>query len=94
MQFFTGLVLGAALLALVLWLRSRKIAVKWYEWLIGALGLLLLWWAVHDFFSSMAEFNEFAAWTFLWLLGAPGFILVAIAAFLPWRRHCRRINLQ
>ena len=55
MEFVIGFVLGIALLALVLWLRSKKIAVRWYEWLLGALGALFLFWAVHDYFASVAE---------------------------------------
>ena len=90
MWFVAGLVLGAGIVALVLWLRARRIAVSWYEWLMGTLGLLLLLWTVHDFFASMAEYNEIAAWTFLWMLGGPALILLALALFLPWRRHRRQ----
>ena len=76
----TGLILGFGLLALVLWLRSRRIVVKWYEWLIGVLGLGLLLFTVHDFFASLAEHEEFAAWTFFWVFGVPAIILLAITA--------------
>lgn len=61
MSFLIGLVIGAGLLALVPWLRSRRIVVTWYEWLIGAIGLLLLLFTIHDFFASFAEHEEYAA---------------------------------
>ena len=87
MWFLIGLVIGVALVTLALWLRCRRIAVKWYEWLIGVIGLLLLLFTIQNFSASFAEYEEFAAWTFLWVFGLPSIILLAIACFLPWRRH-------
>ena len=87
MWFIIGLILGACLLALVLWLRSRKMVVKWYEWLIGSIGLGLLLFTIQNFFGSLAEYEEFAAWTFLWVFGLPAIILIIIAWLLPWRRY-------
>lgn len=87
MWFIIGLILGVALLALVVWLRSRKIVVKWYEWLIGALGIGLLLFAIQNFVGSLAEYEKIAAWTFLWVFSLPAIILLAVAWFMPWRRH-------
>ena len=87
MWFIIGLILGAGLLALVLLLRTRKIAVKWYEWLIGAIGLILLLFTIQNFTGSLAEHEKFAAWTFLWLSGVPSIILIGVSLFLPWRRY-------
>ena len=47
--------LGGAISALVLWMRSKEIVAKWYEWLIGAAGLGLLVFAVQHYFGSQAE---------------------------------------
>ena len=87
MWFVVGVLLGMGLLGLVLWLRGRQIVLRWYEWLLGFAGLLLAIWAVHDFFASMAEHNEIAAWTLLWLLGIPALIFLVLGSFLPWRRY-------
>jgi hypothetical protein len=89
MWFIIGLVIGAGLLTLALWLHSRKIVVKWYEWLIGALGLLLLLFMIQNIVGSIAEMETIAAWQFLWLIGLPALILLALAWWLPWRRHRR-----
>jgi hypothetical protein len=86
MIFIIGMVVGAALMWLVFWLMQKEIVVKWYEWLLGALGFMMLVWTVHDFFGSMAEYNEAAGRIFLWLLGTPALILLALAIFLPWWR--------
>ena len=42
MWFIIALVVGIALMALVCWLRSRDIRIRWYKWLIGLVGLALL----------------------------------------------------
>lgn len=87
MWFIIGLLLGAALLGLAMFLRSRNIGVKWYEWTIGSIGLLMLLFTILNFTGSLTEHENFAAWTFLWLSGLPSVILIGIALFLPWRRH-------
>ena len=92
MWFIVALIFGAGLVALVLWLRNRKIAVSWYEWLIGILGLLLLLFTIQNFSASFAEYEEHAAWTFLWVFGVPAIILLAVASLLPWLRHRRAAN--
>jgi len=87
MWFLIALILGAGLLALVLWLRSRKIVVKWYEWLSGAIGLGLLLFTIQNFVASFAEMEPIAPWMFLLVFGLPAIISLAIACLLPWRRH-------
>ncbi|MFC2026588.1 dehalogenase [Chloroflexota bacterium] len=87
MWLIIGLVTGAGLLALILWLRSRGIAVTWYEWLIGAMGLLLMLFTIQNFTASFAEYEKRAAWTFLWMFGLPAMVMFAIACLLPWLRH-------
>ena len=90
MLFILGLALGAALLGLVFWSQRKGIIVKWYEWFLGALGFTLLYWAVHDFFGSMAEFNEAAGRLFLWMLGTPAIIFLGLAVFLPFWRYYKK----
>ena len=87
MLFIIGMVAGAGLMWLVFWLTQNKVAVRWYEWILGALGFILAVWAIHDFFASMAEYNEAAGRTLLWILGIPAIILLALAISLPWRRN-------
>ena len=48
MWFIIALVAGVAVAVLVMWLRSRDMVVKWYEWLIGAIGLLLLMFTIPE----------------------------------------------
>jgi len=86
MLFIFGMIAGAALMGLVVWLAQKEIGLRWYEWLIGVLGFMMAVWAVNDFFALIAEHNEAAGRTLLWILGIPAVILLALAVFLPWRR--------
>ena len=85
--FVFALVLGAGVLALVLWLRSRDIKVTWYEWLIGIVGLLLLLIAVQHYVGSLAEMYPAAGWMGALIVGVPALVLLAVAWLLAWRRQ-------
>ena len=83
----TGLIVGAGLLWLVSWLRTRGIAVKWYEWLIGAVGLALLLFAIQNFFTSLNEAEPSSASMYLLVMGLPALILLAVTWLLVARRQ-------
>ena len=86
MWIFVGLFLGAIVLGLVLWLRSKNMTMKWYEWLITAAGLALLLYTIQNFRGSFAEIEPTAAWMFVLIFGIPALILLAIAWQLVLRR--------
>jgi hypothetical protein len=87
MWLIIGLIAGAAVLGLVLWLQSKNVSVKWYEWLIGAIGLLLLLFTIQNFAGSLAELESTAANMFLLVSGLPAVILLAVAWQLVARRQ-------
>ncbi|RJO61852.1 MAG: dehalogenase [Dehalococcoidia bacterium] len=93
MWFFAGILLAVVLMLLVLWLRSRKIAVTWYEWIIAALGLVLLLVALQNYFASSAGYEPTAPGMFLLVFGLPGILLFAIAAVLVSRRQLRKHDI-
>jgi len=85
--FIAGGLLVGGLVWLVLWIRSANISVKWYEWLIGAIGLLIGIVAVENFFAAIAEFESAASWMYLLVLGLPALILLAVSVQLVLRRN-------
>ena len=85
--FILGGLLIGGLVWLVLWIRSANISVKWYEWLIGAIGLLIMIGAAENFFAAFKEFESGAAWKYLLVLGLPALILLAVAVQLVMRRN-------
>jgi hypothetical protein len=87
MWLIIGIVAGGAVLGLILWLRSTKVSVKWYEWLIGAAGLALALFTIQNFAGSMAELEITAAKMFLLVTGLPALILLAVAWQLIARRQ-------
>jgi hypothetical protein len=87
MWLIIGLIAGGAILGLVVWLRSTKVSVRWYEWLIGAAGLALALFTIQNFAGSVAELEIAAAKMFLLVTGLPALILLAIAWQLVTRRQ-------
>lgn len=87
------MVLAVVSILLVLWLRSRKIAITWYEWLIAALGLALLLIAFENYFESSAGFEPTAPGMFLLIFGLPGILLLVIAAALVAWRQLRKHDI-
>ncbi len=90
MWLLSGLLLGIGLVALVLWLRSRGIDVAWYAWLVGTLGLVLLIFALQNYFASRAEFEPTAPGMFLLVFGIPAVVLLLLAVFFVWFGWFRR----
>jgi len=79
-----GIVIGVVAWWLVGWTRAHKIAVTWYEWLLGALGVGLGLLALQNYYAFLREMEPHAANVMLGLLGIPALVLAAIAVFLVW----------
>ena len=78
MWLIIGIIVGALILGLAMWLRSRSMSMTWYEWLIGIIGLALLLFTVQNYFGSQAELEPKAATMFLLVTGLPALILLAV----------------
>ena len=87
--FIFGLVLGAGILALVVWMRAGKIKMTWYEWIMGVAALVLILLVIQNFVGSIAEEETRAAWMGVLFLGIPAVILGVLAVRLPWQRRMR-----
>ncbi len=87
MWVIVGLIVGAGLLWLVLRVRNQGTEIKWYDWLIGIIGLLLLLFTIQNFAGSMAEVESTAANMFLLVTGLPALILLAVVWQLIARRQ-------
>ena len=85
--FILTFVLGAATVGLVLWLRSKSIVTKWFDWLIGVLGVVLLLAATQHFFGSLREDYSQSGLLGLVTFGVPALILLAVAWQLVARRQ-------
>ncbi|AII57479.1 dehalogenase [Dehalococcoides mccartyi] len=89
MWFIAGLMVGAILIALMWILKRNKTKITWYEWFLGAVGLVLLLFTVQNFFASLAEMEAQAAYMFLLTTGLPSVILLAVVWQLLARRAKR-----
>ena len=81
-----GLIIGACLVGLVVWLRNRQIATKWYDWLIGIIGLALLLFTIQNMEGSLVEGYATAALMFFVVTGILSLVLMAVPVFSVWRR--------
>ena len=66
-------------------MKSKGMSFKWYEWVIGIIGLLLLLFTIQNFFGSQAELEPKAASMFLLVTGLPAVILLVLTGVLAMR---------
>jgi hypothetical protein len=81
-----------AVATLVLFLIQRKIIVKWYEWILGAIAIALLFLSVQHYFGSLNEFEPRAGAFGLAILGVLAIIIAALDFQLIWRRNKKASN--
>ena len=98
MWLLAGALAGVFITALYLRLSKAHIPVKWYETLIGAIGLALLIFGLQNYISTRAEhWSEGTPLTFLLVFGLPALFLLALFTFLVLLRyflHKRSQNAQ
>ena len=68
-------------------MRNKGISVTWYEWLLAALGIIVLLFTIQNFYSSFTESEITAAWMFLVFPGLIGLLLLGIVLGLVTRRQ-------
>ncbi len=87
MWLIVGLIVGAALIGLELWVRNKNLVVTWYDRLIGAVGIILLLFTIQNSVTAITELESTASWMFLLVFGLPALILLAVAWQLIARRQ-------
>ena len=90
MSFVIGLLIGALILAMSLWLRARGFVIRWYEWLLAGLGLFLLTFSMQNYWATSAEhWSRGTPLTFLLVFGLPALVLLLLALSLTGWRYFR-----
>ena len=82
---FVAIAIG--LTFLIQWIRRNNIETKWWDWLLGLVGLVLLVFTVQNALGSLEEAEPTAAWMFLVVTGIPSLILMAIPIQMVLRRR-------
>jgi len=85
MWLVIGLIVGALIFWLATMMKSKGMSFKWYEWVIGLIGLALLLFTIQNFFGSQAELEPKAASMFLLVTGLPAVILLVLTGVLATR---------
>jgi hypothetical protein len=89
MYLVVGFVLGMILVTMISLSLSKKIVTKWYDWLLGLIGLILLLFTLQNYFASTATMEPMAPRMFLLVFGIPAVIIVATSFLLVWQRQVR-----
>ncbi len=84
----TWLILGLLFGAGFFWLATRSsFKLRWYEWVLAVLAVILILFAIQNYSASQAEFEPRAGSIMLWMFGLPGLILGIVAGVLAWMRN-------
>jgi len=84
-----GIIATALVFWLYSWMKSKGRAFTWYEWIIGIIGLLLLFFTIQNWGGAQAELEPKAASMFLLVTGLPAVILLALTAALVARHKTK-----
>jgi uncharacterized membrane protein YdcZ (DUF606 family) len=79
-------ILGVGLTALWFWAKNKNISIKWWEWVIGLLGIFLVTFTIQNIMAADYEEVKKTVMPFLLVTGLPGLILLIIPWQTAWRR--------
>ena len=98
MWFFAGIALSAGIIGLYLWLRHKRVQVRWYEWLIAGAGTASLLFGMQNYLATRSErWSAGTPVTFLLVFGLTALVLYLLSGFLiVWRflRGLREKNMM
>ena len=78
--------MAIGLLLFFQWARRNNKPIKWYDLLIGIVGLVIFVFAAQNIVTSFSEGVPSAAGWFTLMLGLPSIVLIGIAMLQIWRR--------
>ncbi|KSV16178.1 dehalogenase [Dehalococcoides mccartyi] len=84
-----SLLIGLGFARFIQYLKVKAINIKWYEWIIGISGLLLILFCIQNSIAGFAEREPKSAWMFMVIIGLPGLILLGVARSLVTARQKR-----
>ena len=71
-----GFILGGGVVYLWMMLKAKSVQMRWYEWLMAVLGVLIFLLMGQTFIASLGEDQPQAAWMSLIFMGIPFLLLV------------------
>lgn len=88
MLYWVGLIVGIGLTILLGWMFIlKKAKTRWYELLLGALGLLSAFVGIQHFYGSMLEYEITSAWLGILVFGILSLVMLSLSAQLIWRHN-------
>jgi hypothetical protein len=80
---FLGVMIGLGFSWIVF---KSEVQLKWYEWVLAFLGIVLVLFAAQNIQASSIELEPSAGTKLFLVVGLPGLILVSLAYLLPMMR--------
>ncbi len=80
LYMFLGLAVGASVVGLVFFSSTKHLSVKWYDWLMGIIAVLLLVFTIQNAVTALEEEQRTAAGMYLVFPGIISLILLVVAA--------------
>ena len=85
--YAVSVIVALAVGALVVWLIKSGVSVRWWEWLMGVIGVILIIVTLQHVFATFVENQPAALWPGVLTFGVPAIILLAIAGQFIARRQ-------
>jgi uncharacterized membrane protein len=86
-MFFIGMLIAAIVAAIVIWVIKKGIKVTWYEWLLGAMSIILTLMTVQHYTGSLAEDQVTAAQLGSLIFGGIALVLYIVTIQFVWRHN-------
>lgn len=86
-MFFIGMLIAAAIAAVVFWIIKKGIKLTWYEWALGGLAVLFTFMTFQHYTGSLNEYQETAATIGGLIFGGITLVLYIVTAQFIWRHN-------
>lgn len=79
-----GIAIGFGLFMIISRFKAGRFNVKWYQWVLGIVSLLMILFTVQNYFGLLEELEPQAARFMLLAAGLPAIILAALIWVIPY----------
>lgn len=85
-----GIGIGLGLFVILSRVKAGKLSVKWYQWTLGIIALLMILFTIQNFLGFLEELEPQAGTFILLSVGLPAVILVALIWVIPYISHSQK----
>lgn len=79
-----GIGIGFGLFTIISRVSAGKLSVKWYQWVLGIISIIMILFTLQNYFGLSAELEPQAANFMLLVSGLPAIIIAALIWLIPY----------